>query len=254
MPPSTEEIQLSVLLVDDQESFLEQEKLYLERFKGKYEIDTVQNPKKAVEKIENNKYEVIVSDYEMPEINGLDLLEEVKTDKNSPAFIMFTGKGREEVAMEALNLGADRYLKKGGDPQAQFNVLSEAIEQEGYHKILEEEIMLHTKRYEELFNEIPVAIARVGPDVKVKEVNPQFQELFGYKEEEILEKDLDDHIVPESRQETALKYTKKCLNGERINSKALRETKTGEKKEVELVGIPVEVGGLEEIHGIYKKV
>lgn len=61
----------------------------------------------------------------MPEIDGLEFLEIIREEKGMDIpFIMFTGKGREDVAMDALNLGADRYIQKGGNPKSQYGLLA----------------------------------------------------------------------------------------------------------------------------------
>ena len=67
---------------------------------------------KQSKKWKKNSYDAVVSDYEMPQKNGLDFLKELREQKNDIAFILFTGKGREDVAVKALNLGADSYITK----------------------------------------------------------------------------------------------------------------------------------------------
>ncbi|MFW5953474.1 MAG: response regulator, partial [Candidatus Natronoplasma sp.] len=125
---------IKVLHVDDEPALLDQAKIFLEKEEEKLDVTTAQSPRKALELLEKEDFDVIVSDYQMPDMDGLEFLEEVREERESDIpFIIFTGKGREEVAMEALNLGADRYLQKGGDPKAQFGVLADAIMQEyGY--------------------------------------------------------------------------------------------------------------------------
>ncbi|MFP4052049.1 MAG: PAS domain S-box protein, partial [Thermoplasmata archaeon] len=105
------------------------------------EVSTVSSAEKALDLMDEEDFDVIVSDYQMPDIDGLEFLEELKEERECEIpFIMFTGKGREEVAMETLNLGADRYLEKGGDPTSQYEVLADAIKQEFEHKDAEEKI------------------------------------------------------------------------------------------------------------------
>ena len=59
-------------------------------------------------------YDAIISDYQIPDMDGIEFLKKVRSSGNSIPFIIFTGKGREEVVIEALNAGADFYLQKGG--------------------------------------------------------------------------------------------------------------------------------------------
>ncbi|MFW6196616.1 MAG: response regulator, partial [Thermoplasmatota archaeon] len=125
---------IRVLHVDDERAILDQAKIFLERGEKKLDVITALTPKKALELLKKENFDVIVSDYQMPDMDGLEFLKEVREKRESDIpFIIFTGKGREEVAMEALNLGADRYLQKGGDPKAQFGVLAQAIAQEARH-------------------------------------------------------------------------------------------------------------------------
>ncbi|MEF8875053.1 MAG: response regulator, partial [Candidatus Thermoplasmatota archaeon] len=125
---------IKVLLVDDESGFLDQAEIFLEKEDERLDVNVVISPEKALRLVEEETFDVIVSDYQMPDMDGLEFLEEVREERESDIpFIIFTGKGREEVAMEALNLGADRYLQKGGDPKAQFGVLADAITQGARH-------------------------------------------------------------------------------------------------------------------------
>ena len=121
-------IEIKILLVDDEDTLLEVSKIYLEKMDEKFRISTVNSAEKALEIIEKENYDVIISDYQMPEMNGLELLSELRKNGYDIPFIIFTGKGREEVAIQALNLGADFYLQKGGEAISQFHELVNLIE------------------------------------------------------------------------------------------------------------------------------
>jgi len=117
-----------VLLVDDEPNLLEISSVYLER-DGDLSVRSVSSVEEALLVLEEEIFDVIVSDYQMPERNGLELLKDLKGRGNGIPFILFTGRGREEVAIEALNLGADFYIQKGGQARAQFEELKNAIRQ-----------------------------------------------------------------------------------------------------------------------------
>lgn len=123
---------MEVLLVDDEPNLLEQAKLFLEKEENNLKIETTFSAVDALKKIKNNDYDAVVSDYQMPKMNGLEFLETLRENDNEIPFIIFTGRGREKVAMKALNLGADRYLQKGGD-RTQYGVLANAIIEEVKH-------------------------------------------------------------------------------------------------------------------------
>jgi len=136
---------ISVLLVDDEPAILDVAQIFLERGGG-MGVSLSESGPDALKMLGLHQFDIIVSDYEMPGMNGIDLLKEVKSRDPDTPFIIFTGRGREHVAIEALNLGASFYLQKGGDPKSQFAELKNMIEQAVRHKVAEEEVRLNEFR------------------------------------------------------------------------------------------------------------
>ena len=97
------EAPVRVLHVDDDAGFLKTAKLILE-MQGAFQVETASSVEEAAEKMKKEEYDVVVSDYQMPGKDGLQFLKELREKGNSIPFIVFTGKGREEIAMKALNL------------------------------------------------------------------------------------------------------------------------------------------------------
>lgn len=136
---------MRVLLVDDEPDILEQAEIFLRRENDYFEIETTTSPEQALSYIEGDNFDAVVSDYQMPGKDGLELLKEVRSKGADAPFIIFTGRGREAVAMRALNLGADHYLQKSGEPSTQYKVLSHMIEKAvGYREARRMEEFLHT--------------------------------------------------------------------------------------------------------------
>ncbi len=170
-----------ILLVDDELSLLDQAKIFLER-EGNLNVITASSAKEGLELLDDEDIGVIVSDYQMPEMDGLEFLEEIRDNRDIDIpFIMFTGKGREEVAMKALNLGVDRYFQKGGDPGSQFIVLAQAISQEFLHHQTEKKLEL-TKNS---VDKATTGIFWIDPDGKFVYTNRRVEEILGYSEEEL---------------------------------------------------------------------
>ena len=109
----------SVLYLDDDPALLDLAKIFLE-MSGKLRIDTAHSVGEALDKTQHRNYDGIISDYEMPSINGIEFLRHIRLSHPDLPFVLFTGRGREEIAIEALNNGADFYLQKGGPPKSQF--------------------------------------------------------------------------------------------------------------------------------------
>jgi PAS domain S-box-containing protein len=121
---------IRVLMVDDDPSILELTRIFLER-SGDIEVDATASAAIALAKLTGDRcpYEVVISDYAMPEMDGISLLKAVRSRKIEIPFILFTGKSREEVVIEALNSGADYYMQKDGDPKVLFAELSHQVRQ-----------------------------------------------------------------------------------------------------------------------------
>jgi len=117
-----------ILYVDDEEALLDIGRIFLERAGG-IAVDITASPHEALRMILTGRYDAVVSDYQMPEMDGIELLKQVRKAGNRVPFIIFTGRGRKEVAIEALNNGADFYLQKGGNPKTQFAELANAVRQ-----------------------------------------------------------------------------------------------------------------------------
>ncbi|WP_321504354.1 PAS domain S-box protein [uncultured Methanoregula sp.] len=116
----------SVLYVDDEPDLLEIAKLFLEQT-GEFVVDTRISAHEALVSLKSAGYDAIISDYQMPGMDGIAFLREVRAVFGSLPFILFTGRGREEVVIEAINNGVDFYLQKGGDPRSQFAELSHKV-------------------------------------------------------------------------------------------------------------------------------
>ncbi|MDD1723943.1 MAG: response regulator [Methanospirillum sp.] len=117
---------VSVLLVDDEQAILDIARAFLERH-GEFSVVTALSASEGLQLLKEQEFDAVISDYEMPVMNGLNFLKTIREEKNHIPFIIFTGRGREDVVIEALNAGADYYIQKGGDPRAQFTELAYKI-------------------------------------------------------------------------------------------------------------------------------
>jgi PAS domain S-box-containing protein len=130
---------IHVLHVDDDMSLLEVSKQIL-CMESNFEIDHACCAAEALTKLASCNYDIIVSDYEMPQKDGLQFLKELRQSKKQIPFILFTGKGREEVAIKALNLGADGYYNKQGPPETVYGELAHGIRSAFAHKEAQDKI------------------------------------------------------------------------------------------------------------------
>jgi len=101
---------ITLLYVDDEPTLLEKTRTYLEQ--SGYCVDTAGSAQEALPLIRNNSYDVIVSDYLMPGMDGIELLRKIRQTGIRTPFIILIGKNQEGVAVNALRSNADFYLEK----------------------------------------------------------------------------------------------------------------------------------------------
>lgn len=182
-----------ILHVDDDPSLLEISKLMLCEFDARFEVDHASCVDEAFSKISEKKYDVVVSDFEMPQKTGLDFLAELKEKRFNVPFILFTGKGREEIATKALNLGADGYYNKQGDPGTVYCELAHGIKAVVAGKKAEEKANELNYRYAQLFTTIPDGVVIFeavddGEDFIFKDFNPAAEKIEKVSRDQVLGK------------------------------------------------------------------
>ena len=174
-----EETLIRVLHVDDEAGFLKAAKQILE-MQGPFQVETASSVEEATGKMEEKPFDVIVSDYVMPGKDGLEFLKELRDSGNKIPFIIFTGKGREEVAIKALNLGADYYLHKLGSPETVYGELTYATLKAVKASRAEQLLMESEEKYRNLVENSKDAIAIVDFKGNVLFANNAAERLTGY--------------------------------------------------------------------------
>lgn len=124
MSETAEEIR--VLHVDDEPDFADLSATYLQREDDQITVRTATSPDEGLVVIDEDEIDCIVSDYDMPDWNGIEFLRAVREDHPNLPFILYTGKGSEEVAADAISAGVTDYLQKetGTD---QYTILANRI-------------------------------------------------------------------------------------------------------------------------------
>ena len=186
---------LRVLYVDDEPILLKTGKFYLER-KGEFAVDTLTSAIEALEQLKTEHYDAIISDYQMSGMDGIEFLKKIRASGNTFPFILFTGKGREEVVITALNEGADFYHQKGGEPEPLFAELAHKIRQAVQHRRADVRIRDHERRETDIINFLPDATFAIDTNGVVIAWNHAMEEMCGIKAAEILGKGNYEYSIP----------------------------------------------------------
>lgn len=158
VPPAPDTM-ISVLYVDDETGLLELGKVFLED-QGGIQVDTAPSAQKALDLIAGHRYDAVVSDFQMPDMDGIEFLRYIRTHAGNLPVILFTGKGREDVVIDAINNGADYYIQKGGEPEAKFAELREKINL-AVERIRSEEKVHHFNRLYAIMSGINAVVLHV---------------------------------------------------------------------------------------------
>lgn len=122
-----------ILIVDDEQIVCRSCERILER--DNHSVDSVLNGQQALEKINERKYEILITDLKMPGIDGMKLLKAVKEKYQEVDVIMITGYASVDTAVEAMRSGAFDYIPKPFTPDELRAVTSRALER---RRLLEE--------------------------------------------------------------------------------------------------------------------
>ena len=195
-----------ILHLDDNRDFLE---MFYYMFKKNFNITSISDPSEALENLKNEEYELIIIDYEMPGMNGLDFLRKVRDEYPDISLIFYTGQGNEEIAREAFILGASDYFTKElrgfAHREKLLNSINRAIDT---GRVLKEkkksELALREseERYRTLAETVPCAIYRCEPgaDGVMEFISSYILNISGYPDSDFIDnsvRSFESIIFPE---------------------------------------------------------
>jgi PAS domain S-box-containing protein len=185
----------SILYVDDDEILLAINKKYLEGT-GEFSVDVASSAIMALDRMASKPYDAILSDYQMPVMDGIALLKSVRDRYGSLPFILFTGKGREEVVMEALNHGADFYVQKGPDHKGMFAELRYKLNRAIERRRIGVELKRSRQQMTDIINFLPDATFVIDTRGRVIAWNHAIEKMTGVRKEDILGKGDYEYAIP----------------------------------------------------------
>ena len=189
---------IRVLHIDDQPDFAAMSAEFLERGDDRIEVVTETSGSDGLARLRSEAIDCIVSDYDMPGFDGISLLETVRDEFDELPFILFTGKGTEEIASEAISAGVTDYLQKKAGAE-QYTVLRHrivrAVDQYRTRRALE----TNKRRFRTLVEQSSDAIFIVEPGGHFDFVTSAVERVLGYHPDEIIGRNGFDDIHPDDR-------------------------------------------------------
>lgn len=156
----------SILYVDDEPDVLDITKLFLEDT-GNFRVETSTSAKQMLDSSTIETYDAVITDYQMPVMNGIEFLKEIRKRYGDIPVLIFTGHGREDIVIEAINNGANFYVQKGGDPTAQYTELGHKTLQ----AILKRKAERSLENFSKVFTTVPVGLLLLNENLVIQQAS-----------------------------------------------------------------------------------
>ncbi|MFK8213242.1 hybrid sensor histidine kinase/response regulator [Haloferax volcanii] len=178
-----------VLHVDDEPSLTDLVSIYLEREAGDVDlsVSTSNSGADALERLRQERVDCVVSDYDMPDIDGLEFLRAVRSEHPDLPFILFTGKGSEEVARDAFRVGATDYMQKDTGTD-QYTVLANRV----VNAVSQYRAKAASERYGTAIEVLDSGVYSLDSAGRFTSADGVFCELTGYDREAIIGREFAD--------------------------------------------------------------
>lgn len=171
---------IDVLHIDDDPQFTDLVNDILEQIDPNVEVVTRDSVKAALLHLETEDVDCVLSDYDMPEMDGLEFLRQMRARGLERPFVLLTGKGSEEIASEAISVGASDYFQKSGSID-QFEILANRIRNLVQKSRSEQRVQ---DAYEAI-DVVDEGIGLIDADGRFVYVNQRYAEILGYDREEM---------------------------------------------------------------------
>jgi PAS domain S-box-containing protein len=189
---------IQVLHVDDEPSLTDLTATFLEREDDRFTVETAISADEGLQVLDDHLPDCIVSDYNMPGMDGVEFLQAVREDHPDLPFILFTGKGSEAVASDAISAGVTHYLQKGTGSE-RYELLANRIENAVATYRSQRVAQQRKERLELFFQKSPLGAIQWDEDVRVERLNERAEETLGYEEAELRGKSWETLVAADDR-------------------------------------------------------
>ena len=180
-----------ILLLEDNKDHALLMRNALQGAGSSYEVDIAADPHEGLRKLKGQDYQLLVLDYSLPKMNGLEVLKQLSEQAQKLPVIMVTSMGDAKIAVEAMKMGAYDYLTKS---DGYFDLLPPVVQKVLERHNAREQIARATKELaiaheylEKILSSIGDVLLVIDSSGLIQRVNQITTELLGYRETELLQ-------------------------------------------------------------------
>ena len=193
---------IRVLHVDDEPGLADLARTFLEESDDRITVRTAADAAEGLAALSDSRVDCVVSDYDMPGRNGIEFLERVREAHPELPFILYTGKGSEEVAGEAISKGVTDYLQKSTGTE-QYSILANRIANAVEKRRAQRETRTVRRRFEAVLENTTTPMFMKDDRDEYLFVNRAYRELFGLEDADVVGRTdaelLSDDVAEELR-------------------------------------------------------
>jgi PAS domain S-box-containing protein len=186
---------IRVLHVDDEPSLSDMVATFLEREDDRITVRTAMNADEGQQILSSDSIDCIVSDYEIPGQNGIEFLETVREEYPDLPFVLYTGKGSEKVASDAISAGVTDYLQKESGTD-QYTILANRITNAVAQTRAVEEVSRTRAYFGTILEHTSDYVIVVDEHAQVDYISPAVERVLGYPPEDLKGTGAFEHVHP----------------------------------------------------------
>lgn len=212
--------EIRVLHVDDDAAILDLTREYLERAHERISVTSVSDPTTVLDRLDAANPHCIVSDYDMPALDGLELYDRLQEHGVDRPFVLFTGKGSESIAADAMSAGVTDYIQKGGTDT--YDVLANRVLEAVQSQQRKEVARQAVDHYTALVETSHLPVYHYDEAGRIRYANEAAVELFGEESvESLVGEEMFDYHPPEHREKVRSRL-ERLRTGDQVSPTELR--------------------------------
>jgi len=247
--------ELKILFVEDVDADFELAGVELSRNDIDYTSLRVENSEDFISALNKFKPDIVISDYSLPQFNGMEALKISKEHDVSLPFVILTGTLNEEIAVECMKAGATDYVIKEHIGKLSFAVREALRYRTAMQKRAKaESLLLESElRYRSMFeNNYAVMLLVDSNDAAIVDANPAASDYYGYSHDEMITKNLEEISLLDKK--TLLDRLNLSITGNKNYFISKHRLKNNVIRDVEVFLSPISFEGRKLVHGIIQDV